>query len=77
MYQHLQEVLEGILPHIDFSSSNTLVSDGILDSISLVSAVGELSVEYGIRIPCEDITPENFNSLEAIAALVRRLGGNP
>ncbi len=77
MYEHLREVLEGVLPLIDFTSSDRLVSDGILDSITLADAVGELSVEYGISIPCSEITPDNFNSLAAIAALVRRLGGNP
>ena len=76
MYSHLQQVLEGVLPYADFTSK-ALVSDGYFNSITLADAVGELSVEYGITIPCDEITPDNFNSLEAIAAMVRRLGGNP
>ena len=38
-------------PEIDFTASEELVDDGILDSLTIVSVIGTLSMEYGIEIP--------------------------
>lgn len=73
MKQEILTLLQEVLPQIDFTSSDTLVDEGILDSLSLVTMIGELSVEYDIVIPYDEIVPENFNSLDDIAKLVERL----
>ena len=74
MKEKVLALLEGVLPQIDFTG-DALVDSGTLDSLSLVTAIGELSVEYGVTVPYEEITPENFNSLDAIVGLVERLTG--
>ena len=73
MKQEILTLLQEVLPHIDFTASDALVDDGILDSLSVVTIVSELSMEYDISIPYEEISPENFNSLDAIMALVEKL----
>ena len=73
MKHEILTLLQEVLPQIDFTSSEFLVDDGILDSLSMITMIGELSVEYDIMIPYEEIIPENFNSLDAIAKLVERL----
>ena len=73
MKQEVLNLLQEVLPEIDFTSSVKLVDDGILDSLSIVTIVSELSMEYDIDIPYEDIAPENFNSVDSIAALVEKL----
>lgn len=73
MKQEILALLQEILPQIDFTSSDSLVDDGILDSLSITTVIGELSMEYGITIPYDEIVPENFNSLDAIEKLVERL----
>ena len=67
-------LLEDVLPRIDFTG-DALVDSGALDSLSLVMAIGELSMEFSVTVPYEEITPENFNSLDAIVRLVERLTG--
>lgn len=74
MKEKVLAVLEDVLPQIDFTG-DALVDSGILDSLSLVTAIGELSMEFGINVPYEEITPDNFNSLDTIVRLVERLGG--
>lgn len=74
MKERILDLLEDALPQIDFKG-DTLVDSGVMDSLSLVTAIGELSVEFDITIPYEEITPENFNSLDAIVRLVERLTG--
>ncbi|MDD8016435.1 MAG: acyl carrier protein [Acidobacteriota bacterium] len=48
-----------------------LISGGIVDSFSMVSLKRFLENEYGISIPDEKATPEAFDSVTKIAALVR------
>ena len=67
------EILEGINPDIDFETCDTLVDDGILASLDIVSVIAELSDAFDITIPARDIVPENFNSAEARYAMVQRL----
>lgn len=75
MREELLQLLSTENPEIDFTVSNELVDDGILDSLTIVSLIGTLSMEYGIDIPYEEIVPENFNSIDAMAAMVERLRG--
>ena len=67
------EILEGINPDIDFETCDTLVDDGILARLDIVSVSAELSDAFDITIPARDIVPENFNSAEAMYAMVQRL----
>ena len=70
------EVLKILLdeyPNIDFESSDALVDQGILDSLTITGIIAALSMEFEITIPYEDITEDNFNSVDAMAAMVERL----
>lgn len=67
------EILEGLDLDVDFETCDTLVDDGILASLDIVSIIAELSEEFDITIPARDIVPENFNSAEAMYSMVRRL----
>ena len=73
MREEWLQVLSSENPEIDFAASDELVDDGILDSLTIVSLIGTLSMEYGIDIPYEEIVPENFNSIDAMAAMIQRL----
>lgn len=73
MREELLQLLAKENPEIDFTASDELVDDGILDSLTIVSLIGTLSMEYAIDIPYEEIVPENFNSIDAMAAMVERL----
>ena len=73
MREELLQLLSSENPEIDFAASDELVDDGILDSLTIVSLIGTLSMGYGIDIPYEEIVPENFNSIDAMAAMIQRL----
>ena len=72
MKEEILEILEDTVPSIDFTESDTMMDDGILDSLTIVQIIGELSMEYDIDFVFEDLVPENFNSLDGIVALVER-----
>ncbi|MBQ6206997.1 MAG: acyl carrier protein, partial [Oscillospiraceae bacterium] len=74
MEEKVLKLLTEELPEIDFTDADAeLVSDGILDSLSITAIIAALTLEFGIVIPYEDITEENFNSVKAMAAMVERL----
>jgi acyl carrier protein len=71
--EKIVEILEKVRPDVDFSKAENLIHGGILDSFDIVMLVGELNEEFDIKIRVEDLVPENFNSTEAISALISRL----
>ena len=68
-------MLEELRPEFDFSESEDFVMDGLLDSFDIISLSNMLEEKYSITIDGLDIVPENFASIDAIAALVRKSGG--
>lgn len=73
MKEKILKLLSDEYPEIDFSASDTLVDDGILDSLTITGIIALLTMEFGITIPYEEIKEENFNSIESLAGLVERL----
>jgi D-alanine--poly(phosphoribitol) ligase subunit 2 len=71
--EELLKVLNEFRPDIDFVTKTTLIDDGLLDSLDIVNIISELDSEFDIEIPVEEITPENFNSAQAMQRLIDRL----
>ncbi len=67
------EILEDIQPEADYETCQTLIDDHILTSLDVLSLVAELEDEFDVTIPTVEIIPSNFNSVDAIAAMVDRL----
>lgn len=67
------EILKQIRADVDYESEKALIDDGIFDSFDVVSIVSELMSEFDIEISVDDMVPENFNSVEAINALVEKI----
>ncbi len=71
--EELMEILEELRPDVDFEEEKGLIADGILDSFDIMSLVGSIDEEFDIKIKPNDLIPDNFNSAEAIWALIERL----
>ncbi|MGI6326484.1 MAG: phosphopantetheine-binding protein [Saccharofermentanales bacterium] len=69
----LLEILEELHPEIDFLTHEKLIDDKILDSFDIITLITEISEEYDVRIPVDEIAPQNFNSAQALYALIQRL----
>lgn len=73
MKEQIIEILEDIQPEADYETYQTLIDDHILTSLDVLSLVAELEDEFDVTIPTVEIIPSNFNSVDAIAAMVERL----
>lgn len=69
----VMKILMDLRPDVDFEKEKALVDDEILDSFDIISLVQELDEEFDITIKPADLIPDNFNSAEAIWALVEKL----
>jgi len=54
---------------------DSLLAKGLLDSLSILKTVTFCEEHFGITIPDEDVLPDHFESVRAIARLVERVRG--
>ena len=76
MDKELLDILNEIRPEFDYTDSEDFIEDGLLDSFDIISLISILEEKYNIKIDGLDIVPENFSSLESIAALIQKSGDN-
>lgn len=67
----LINILSGIKEEIDYSSVKELVTGGYLDSMDLLTLIGDIEEEFNIDIMANDIVPSNFDSVEAIWGMIQ------
>lgn len=71
------ESLTELHPEIDdFSEIRELVGGKILDSLDIVTLIADLSDKFEIEISPQEITYENFDTLEGLVAMANRLLNN-
>ena len=73
MKDTILDILSEIVEDVDFATCTTLIDDGILSSLDIIQLIGALNDEFDLSIPATEIVPENFNSVDAMVAMVARL----
>ena len=68
----LLEILRDVCPDLDFERETSLIDDGLLESLDIVSIVTGIMDEFDVEINVDDLMPENFNSVDAMLALIER-----
>ena len=69
----LIEILTELHDDVDFATETGLIEKGILNSLDIVSLITEIGETFDVMIPAEEIMPENFDSAEALWALICKL----
>ena len=70
MKKQIIEILSEICPGIDFETETALIDDGLIDSLDIVAVVTDLMDTFDVQLGVDDLTPENFNSVDAIVELI-------
>ncbi len=68
-------ILSEIRPDVDFAQETGLIDRGVLDSLDIMEIVAEIGDAFGVTLSPADIVPENFNSAQALWAMIVRLQG--
>ena len=71
--EELMQILEETRPDIDFENETALIDKEMLDSFDIIAIVSEINQAFDISINVNDLLPENFNSVDAILALIAKL----
>ena len=66
-------ILQDLHEDVDFENETRLIDGKILDSFDIVTLISELSNEFDVTVPADKIVPENFNSADALAAMIAEL----
>jgi acyl carrier protein len=77
--QFIEPIREYIVRHhldgqADLDRHTPLLEWGVIDSFALTDVLAYIEDEFELVVPAEEITPENLRDLEAIGALLSRLG---
>ena len=75
MREQIIEILTEICPGVDFEQETSLIDDGLIDSLDIVAVVTDLMDTFDVQLGVDDLTPENFNSVDAICQLIERAQG--
>lgn len=69
----LKVLLEQNFPNIDFDEETKLSTNGILDSIAMVSIIALIAEEFDVVVTMEYMDPKNFESVETMWKMIEEL----
>lgn len=70
--EELIEILNDIDDSIDYKNETGLIDNHILDSFGIITLVSEIEEAFNVSIDVADMVPENFNSADAIYAMIQK-----
>jgi acyl carrier protein len=56
----------------ELRETDSLLENGVIDSVAMIELVSFIEETYGIHIPDEDLMPEHFETLESIVSYIER-----
>ena len=71
--EKVNAIMKEAKPTINLENVEEIIEKGYLDSFELMVLITGLCEEFNIEIEIEEITPKNFNSLDAISAMIERI----
>ena len=71
--EQIQAILKEVKPTKDLVQVTDIIEGGYLDSFELMLLISRVSDQFSMEIGVEEITPDNFNSVDAIVSMVERL----
>lgn len=74
--EELLEILNDIDDSVDYESEKALIDDHLLDSFGIITLIAEIEEHFDIEVDAAEMTPENFNSVDAMWNMIQRLMEN-
>ena len=71
--EELMKILMDLDDTIDWENEYALINDRILDSFSMLTLISDLEDGFSIEIDASEIVPDNFNSVDAMWKMIKRL----
>jgi len=58
--------------NVELTNSTSLIESGIIDSLGVMKMIAFVEQKYSVTLNSDDLVPENFETLDAITALLNR-----
>lgn len=71
--EQILEILKQIKPNKSLEGVTDIVQSNYLDSFEIMNLIMLMSETFGVEIGFEEITAENFDSVDAMTAMITRL----
>jgi len=73
MKEKVLAILQEVKDDVDFATATSLLKNGLLTSLDIISLVSELNDAFDITVPVAEVIPKNFDSVDTICAMVQRI----
>lgn len=67
------EILKSIKPTMNLENVTDIIDGGYLDSLGLMTLITEMCEKFDLDMDIDWITPDNFNSVDAMVSLVEKI----
>ena len=71
--ERINNILSKSIHGIDFFNENKLISDGIIDSLGMMTMLAVIEDEFNCKIPFKYVNKDNFDNTRSIAELISSL----
>ncbi len=71
--RELLEILNGIVPDVDFTEADSILSGHLIDEDDIPSMIADINDTFGIDLDESYVTPATFDSAESIWALIQEM----
>ena len=72
LIQYIKENLLVGQSDIELLPEDDLLGSGLVDSMGMMKLIGHIETEYSLTIPPQDMTIENFMTVEAISTYLQQ-----
>jgi acyl carrier protein len=55
-----------------FKDDDSFLNEGIVDSVGVMELISFVDSQYGLKVDPSEVSPENFDSVNKLAAFIRR-----
>jgi len=69
----IQAELVGEERALEVDAGTRLIDSGLIDSMGLMQIIAFIEEQTGVRIPDEEVMPENFQTVDSMERLITRL----
>jgi len=77
MQEEVYNFIKTLKPSVpDFEPDQNLLEDEILDSVAMMELVLWSEEQYGFTVDTDDLTPENFATLNAITEYIEKMSSS-
>lgn len=73
MEEIILNILQELCPYEDITPESELLEEGMLDSMGIMLLLERLEKELAVSIPAEELEPEDFADVSAVAEMLERL----